>query len=244
MLVHSGLWGALRVAGDSAAAKVDTVLEALRAAVSEGTLILPTFTYSFCRGERFDVAETPSTVGAVTERFRRLPGVRRTTDPLFSTAVLGGLPAEWEARLYSVHDTDAFGEQSVFSYLRSVNAKMVFFGVGFEYATFVHHVEQRLGVPYRYPKDFHGVVRDGGAEVPVTARYFVRPLDGDIEVHLDPLAEALLAEGKAASATLALGPALLVTDAWSIEETIRRKLEENPSFLLRRGHPASSASPT
>lgn len=244
MFVHSGLRGALRVSGDSAAEKMSTVLEALGGAVDDGTLILPTFTYSFCREEPFDVVESPSTVGVLTERFRRLPGVRRTTDPLFSTAVRGPLPAEWEDRLYSIRDTDAFGEQSVFAYLRSVNAKLLFFGVGFGYATFVHHVEQRLGVPYRYAKDFHGVVRDGGVEVPVTARYFVRPLNGDVEVYLDPLSDALLAAGVAAAEELPGGPTLLVTDAWAIEETIGRKLRENPSFLLRRGHPAPPAAPT
>src|SRR5206468_7558871 len=121
------------------------------------TCALP-ISYSFCNGEPFDIRESPSTVGALSERFRMLPEVRRTADPIFSTAVMGRVPPEWERPLFAVGDRDCFGEESVFAYLRRSSAKLAFFGVGFEFCTFVHHVEQLLGVPYRYMKDFSGTV--------------------------------------------------------------------------------------
>jgi aminoglycoside 3-N-acetyltransferase len=240
LFVHAGLRGALRLAGDSPAAKVDTAITGLREAVADGLLVMPTFTYSFCRGEEYDPVRTPSAVGTLSERFRLLPGARRTTDPIFSAVLLGPLPESWE-HLFEVRDTDCFGERSVFAMLRERRSKILFFGVDFGYATFVHHVEQRLGVPYRYMKDFHGAVVQGGQRAPVTARYFVRDLGGDVEVYLDALGHELLASGGARTATLPEGPALLMTDTVAIEEAIVRKLRDNPSFLLRRGHPEVEA---
>ncbi|EAJ5678338.1 acetyltransferase, partial [Campylobacter lari] len=44
----------------------------------EGTLIMPTFTYSFCKNEVYDNLNSKSTVGVLTEYFRKWGGVKRT----------------------------------------------------------------------------------------------------------------------------------------------------------------------
>jgi len=132
LFVHSGLKGALRLAGATRDEKLATLADGLRESVPDGLLILPTFTYSFTGdGEPFDVASSPSTVGVLTEYFRTLPGVRRTADPLFSCGVLGELPEPWARRLYGVGDVDAFGEHSVFAMLAELDAKILFIGVDF-----------------------------------------------------------------------------------------------------------------
>jgi len=237
LFVHADVRCALRVAGDSIERKVDTLIDALDAAVPRGVLAMPTFTYSFCRGEQFDVDATPSTVGLLSERFRRRPGVRRTVDPIFSAALRGTLPDAWERDLFEPGDQDCFGERSVFALLRESRAKLAFAGAGFEYCTFVHHVEQQLRVPYRYPKDFTGKVVSGGAAHDVRARYFVRRLDEDVETLLGPLGDALLAGGGARRAVLAGGLPLIVAEAAAVEAVACRRLADNPDFLLERGHP-------
>jgi aminoglycoside 3-N-acetyltransferase len=235
--VHAGLQTALHVAGRTPAEKLDTVLDALHLAVPEGVLALPTFSYSFTRGEEYDVTSSPSTVGVLSERFRSRAGVRRTADPIFSTAIHGSLPPGW-AHLFEPGDTDCFGERSVFGYLRHVDAWLLFVGVGFAYCTFVYHVEQRLRVPYRYFKEFGGTIRDGDRLVPARARYFVRDLEADVENWFDPLAAAMVESGAARRARLARGPALLLTSARAVESEATRRVRENPDFLLRRGHEA------
>jgi aminoglycoside 3-N-acetyltransferase len=236
LFVHSGLRSSLRVAGATAHEKLATVLEGLRGAVPAGTLVLPTFSYSFCRGEVFDVDATPSTVGALSEWFRRRQGVRRTAEPIFSAAVEGPVAAEWNAPLFTVSDKDCFGPESIFAYLRATEAKLLFYGVGFESCTYVHHVEQTLGVGYRYVKDFAGTVRAGGVQAHVTARYFVRNLDDDVEVYLSPLGERLQCRGGAQTVVLPGGPRLLLTNAAAVGAEVERALAENADFLLRRGH--------
>jgi len=231
LFVHSDLRCALRVAGAAVDEKVDTVLDALVDAVGDGVLGMPTFTYSFCRGEKFDLDASPSTVGLLTERFRQRPGVRRTADPLFSAALLGPIPDAWRD-LFEPGDTDAFGDRSVFAFLREQRAKLAFLGASFEYCTYVHHVEQRLGVPYRYFKDFRGEV----AGRAVTARYFVRRLDQDVETRLSPLGDSLLARGRARRIALP-GMSVTVVSAEAVDGATAERLSENPDFLLARGHP-------
>jgi aminoglycoside 3-N-acetyltransferase len=242
LFVHAGLQSALRVAGDGREAKMGTVLDALDAAVPDGVLMLPTFTYSFCRGEDFDVARSPSTVGMLTESFRGRPDVRRTPEPIFSVAVRGRLPGAWEERLFRVGDVDCFGEDSVFAYLREADAKLLFFGVGFEFCTFMYLVEQRSHVSYRYFKDFSGDVVDGPRRERVTASYYVRRLDEDVENAFLPLAGELLARGLAVETRLPRGPRLLYAPARAVHDVAVEQLARDPEYLLTRGHREPLAS--
>lgn len=242
LLVHSGLKGALRLAGDTREEKLVTLTAGLRDSVPDGLLILPTFTYSFTRSEDFHLRDSPSTVGILSERFRALPGVRRTTDPIFSCALLGELADPWGERLLRIGDHDCFGPHSIFGLLAQADAKLLFLGVGFGMCTFVHHIEQHLRVPYRHLKDFHGTVLDGDQRRDVTARYFVRDLDADVESHFTPLGDALLAAGEARQLQLDRGPGLYLTSARAVAARIEHTLSTRPDYLLRRGH-AARASP-
>ena len=54
-----------------------------------GTLIVPTFTYSFCKNETFDPDLSQSTCGPWSEYVRTQSTARRSLDPLFSVAAIG-----------------------------------------------------------------------------------------------------------------------------------------------------------
>jgi aminoglycoside 3-N-acetyltransferase len=236
LFVHGGMQSALRVAGETREQKMDTVIDALEAAVPEGALMLPTFTYSFCADEDFDVELSPSTVGMLSEHFRHRPGVRRTPEPIFSVAVQGPLPEDWERRVFAVGDVDCFGEDSVFAYLYVCNANLLFFGIGFEYCTFLYFVEQRLGVDYRYFKDFRGDVVARGDRTAVTASYFVRDIEAGVENSFLPLAEELRSRGLVSEARLPRGPRILRCRARDVHDVAVDKLREQPDYLLTRGH--------
>lgn len=55
----------------------------------DGTLIIPTFTYSFCKNLVFDKKNSKGVVGVFGEYFRHLDGVWRTNDPIFLWLFLG-----------------------------------------------------------------------------------------------------------------------------------------------------------
>lgn len=240
LFVHSGLRQALKVDGRTREQKLTTIVTGLRGAVPEGALIMPTFSYSFTKGEDYDVDATPSTgVGVLPEFFRAQEGVRRTTDPLFSAAVAGRVLPEWEECLFGIRDVDSFGDGSVFAYLYEIDAKLVFFGVPATANTYVHHIEQRLAVPYRYSKEFRGRVTAGGSSGDVTASFYVRDLEGDVEVYLAPLGDDMLRSGRARATAMEGGPSVYVATARAIAEQCEEGVAANPDYLLRRGHPGA-----
>ena len=108
----------------------------------EGTLVIPTFTYSATKGEPFVVEETPSTVGDLTEYFRKQPGVHRSRDPIFSVAIHGAKAKEFA----HVEVGDAFGPKSVFGLLDHYNAGIACLACSLDRITFTHYVEQIFGV--------------------------------------------------------------------------------------------------
>ena len=236
VFLHSDVRRCGRVEGRLPEQKLDTVLRGLVDAIPAGVMILPTFTYSFCRSEPFDVAESPSTVGGLTDRFRVWPGVRRTPEPIFSTAIRGSLPEAWEQRLMRIGDKDCFGPDSVFAYLHERDALLVFLDASFQACTFVHHIEQRLEVPYRYPKLFEGEVRAGPEHRQVRVSYLVRRLEQDVVTDALPLWEALVQGGHTRSAAIDRGPMLHGVRARVVSEIAARQIAENPDFLLERGH--------
>lgn len=233
LFLHSGMQYASRIAGDGRDGKLQTAVNGFAAAVADGVLILPTFTYSFCIGEVFDVDRTPSTVGMLTEHFRLQTGVRRTPEPIFSSAVLGRVPDPWHDHLFEVTDKDCFGAESIFGYLAHMDAKLVFFGVGFEYCTFVYFVEQALEVPYRYQKPFQGEVVHAGATTRVVASYFVRDLKAGVENDFSRLAADLLHHGGAKETRMAGGPRVLVTSAKAVLRVASEGVRSDSAYLLR-----------
>lgn len=69
-----------------------TIVAALRRVLgAAGTLAMPTHTVSHFGRPPYRARSTPSTVGAVTEAFRQMPGVRRSPHPTHSVAACGPL---------------------------------------------------------------------------------------------------------------------------------------------------------
>jgi len=96
----------------------------------EGTLIVPTYTFSFCRRETFDVQGTATAGGpwsptaAFLEYVRSRPGAVRSADPIHSVAGLGPRAAE----LLQGTAATCFGPGSVFERLHRAGAKICMIG--------------------------------------------------------------------------------------------------------------------
>lgn len=152
-----------------------------------GTLVLPTFTQSFTKGDTYSVTDTPSIVGALTEHFRTLPGVLRSRDPIFSMAAGGRYKREFAESGID----ESFGPDSAFGLLDKHNAWLVCLGCSLDRITFTHYVEQQHGVNYRYLKPFSGMIEENGQTVESTVQYYVRDLDRETSIDLSRLGEYL-----------------------------------------------------
>jgi aminoglycoside 3-N-acetyltransferase len=213
--------------------RLDRLIEAMEAAVGEGgTLVIPAFSYSFTKGEPFDVSNSPSMVGMVGERFRTRPNVVRTADPIFSFACRGPLARE----LCAIPVRECFGADSVFAALHRYNTHIVDLGCSMSRGgTFVHYVEAAHGVDYRYKKVFSGTVMShAGQASDCSVVYHVRDLSRRSGAHLQRLQSRLAEEGKLRNADVGRSRIVAVT-ANDLFDTAWKMLDENPVSLIEEG---------
>ena len=120
-------------------------------------IIVPTFTYSFCNNEIFDVRKSKTYMGALAEYIRKQNGRYRTLDPLLSLSV----PEKMKDKFINVPE-HSLGKGSGLDVIHNLNdVKFLFFGANQgECFTYVHYVEKMLNVPYRYDQEFTGMVID------------------------------------------------------------------------------------
>jgi aminoglycoside 3-N-acetyltransferase len=147
-------------------------LYGLIASLGVPTICFPTFTFSFCNGEDYNVQTSRSKMGALNEYVRGLPETVRSEDPLMSSVVVGQ-----DHDLVHNLGKDSIGANSTFDKLhhRGSGVKFLFFGVTVsDCFTYTHYVEERLNTPYRYSRAFTGRITNGSRSWQDTYRLFVR----------------------------------------------------------------------
>lgn len=127
-------------------------------------LIVPTFTYSFCNHERYDVTNSKTSMGAFNEYVRKIEGRYRTLDPLLSLSV----PESMGDYFRGYGGNHSLGVGSGLDAVHHLDGcKFLFFGAEMaDSFTYVHYVEKMLDVPYRFDMPFDGEVihEDGSIE--------------------------------------------------------------------------------
>mgnify|MGYP003877520601 CR=1 FL=1 len=136
--VHSSLSSFGYVEG-GADAVVDALLELVG---PEGTVMVPTFNHH--RARVFDIRETPSVNGAVTEALRRRPEAKRSLHPTHPYAAIGKDAEE----LTSEHlELRTFDIRSPLGKLARRGGYVVLLGVGMNVNTAAHVGETMAEVP-------------------------------------------------------------------------------------------------
>ena len=147
----------------------------------EGTLVFPTFNWSFCGGTPFDYHKTPAKTGSLCKTALERNDFRRTKHPIYSFAVWGKDTDD----LCALDNKSSFGNDSPFAYMVEKGYRNLFIDKELEHSfVFVHYAEQSVGNlhdNYRYLKDFTGEYTDGNGETSVrTYDMNVRALDKDV----------------------------------------------------------------
>ncbi|MBF0456642.1 MAG: AAC(3) family N-acetyltransferase [Nitrospirae bacterium] len=171
----------------------DVLQSFLNALGSKGTLLLPLFNFDFAKGIPFDIRNTVSRMGSLTEAGRKYPGAVRTGHPMASFAAIG-----YDAGLFeNLNNYSAYGSESPLAILKENNGKLSVLDLEDQDGmTFYHHVEEVAEVDYRYYKSFTGqyITYDGTTEVREYG-FYVRNLDLQVENQFNPMGELLWAEG-------------------------------------------------
>jgi len=163
---------------------VGQVLDVFVEAVGpQGHLLMPSMGYHsalidyLTRLKSFDVRRSPSTMGLMSEFFRRRPGVVRSAHPAHPI-LIAGPKAAWFAEGHE-RCMHSCGPGTPFEKLLEANGKVAFFNVSFAYITFFHFLEHRLvdRLPFRlyHEPPFVVPVVDGrGQPLEVKAMAFSR----------------------------------------------------------------------
>jgi aminopeptidase-like protein/aminoglycoside N3'-acetyltransferase len=196
-----------------------------------GTILAPSYTFSFCRQQVFDPDETPTAAGpwntftTLPEFLRRLPGAIRSRDPIFSNVGVGPRAAELLTNIPAV----CLGEDSVHARLRRVGGKICILGVGLYEAIFRHYVESVRRVPWRFDKLFTGKIREDGVERKEGWLYNVRIGAPNGNPAGEALEEIARETGLCRAAPVGAGE-MVAVDAEAYFQLASRELARDPWF--------------
>jgi len=211
------------------------VLEALMEQLGpDGTVIVPTFTYSCTSLGRAYVHEsTPSEVGPFTEYLRRLPHARRSLHPLFSLAGVGRNTRD----ILDDVGKSAFGPASPFSRLAHFDSVFLCLGASFgSSVTYLHHLEHCHGCNHRFHKVLETDVYRGGESQAGPWLAYVRFRGTDALPNLGAVERRLRSEGSLREACLDTGT-FQAAHLVDVDRVGYAMLAENPCAFVK--HPVT-----
>lgn len=211
--------------------KGDTVLDALMEYMQQGLLVLGSHTWNNVDEDNpvMDVLYTPSCIGAMTELFRKRPGVHRSLHPTHSLSAFG---ADAEAFLSGEEYINTpCGEGGAYHKLWQRNAQILLIGVNFGRNTYIHGIEEwdgAVGSISKKKTDLYVINHDGQRLYTPQYRHCA-PLGSEVFVKLEPqaLQENILTLGKFGDATGR------IMNAVPLRDMISPHLKADAGYLLR-----------
>lgn len=195
LLLHSSISRTLRrIAKMGGKPNPAIIIESFLKALGEsGTLLLPLFSFEFPKGVPFDIRNSPSQMGSLTEAGRQWPGAVRTGHPIYSFAVIGKKAEEFRG----LKNFSGYGRDSPFGILHRLGGRIGVLDLPDQDSmTFYHYVEESLNAPYRYHKTFTGhYVDEHGSQSVETFGLFVRRREDGVVTSVNPMGEILCEKG-------------------------------------------------
>jgi len=194
----------------------------------KGTLVVPTFSYSFCNGQIFDIKKTVSICGIFSEYIRKCKGVLRSDDANFSVVALGEKDEYFTKNVAN----NPFGKNSFCDRFLKSDGKFCNFNLD-SASTFIHYVEKSLKVPYRYDKAFPGIAMINGKKLNKTFYHYVYDLK---KLHNSPdftkFDKKAKEQGLVKTANLGKGQIVCIS-AKNTLELIKKEILNDSKFLIR-----------
>lgn len=207
---------------------LDTLADVLYK-LNVSTVIMPTYTFSFCNAEVFDREKSVSSMGALNEHLRTRHHWTRSCDPLMSNILYGK-----EHGLITNIGKNSVGRDSTFDLLAKSGLKVKFLFMGprvHDCFTYMHYLEDVKKAPYRYDFEFSGTIIDGERTYEDKYTLFIRD-DGVEAGGGAKIYENILIERGLAKFEFVGGGAITVLDLESAQETYLDLLEMSPNFYI------------
>lgn len=195
----------------------------------DGTLVVPSFTYSFGNDKKekvFDIDETSAPkMGVFSEYVRSLNDSHRSFDPMFSVSAVG---SKAEELVNNISD-ECFGKDSFWGRFQRINGRVCNFNFD-SASTFIHYVEKKLNVSYRRDQEFSGELVVNGQKYDKSVIYFCRDINkSQYRSYFKKFDEYAK---RTYSKVSNVGRGSIVTiSADETEKLIQKKIENEPYFL-------------
>ena len=168
---------------------------------SHGTLIFPTFTYSFGKDEVFMPHKSTSICGMLSDHTIFDQRFTRTLDPSLSVCSYGPLTP----KLITLNHRKPYSEHGVFKFFLDHDFKILALNRQ-PVSTLMHYSEFIFGVKYRFLKSFKGsILANDNTLVPYSSELFVRDLSVNNTPNFDLLAQQLRESGDSIYADIGNG---------------------------------------
>ena len=151
------------------------VFEALKKMIGKkGNIFVPTYSYSFTKKKNiFSPKYTKSDIGYFSNFFLKQKNVVRSNDPMMSIA---GIGPDVKDILLKIPN-NSFGANCVFErFLKLHKLKCCHVGLGFNWIPFLHYLDWKNNVPFRFNKILSGYIVKNKKRKKITWVYFARYL--------------------------------------------------------------------
>tara|TARA_B100000902_G_scaffold316947_1_gene308436 strand:+ start:146 stop:937 length:792 start_codon:yes stop_codon:yes gene_type:complete len=151
------------------------ILSSLRELIGlKGNIFVPTYSYSFSKKKKyFDPSSTKADIGYFPNFFLKQKNVVRSLDPMMSVAGIGPKSKKILLRI----SNNSFGKNCALERLLKVkNLKCCHIGLGYNWIPFIHYLDWKNKVPFRFDKIFYGYIKKKNKIKKVKWVYYVRHL--------------------------------------------------------------------
>ena len=139
-----------------------------------GNIFVPTYSYSFTKKNYlYNPLTTKSAIGYFPNFFLRQKKVIRSLDPMMSIAGIGPKCSEVLLKI----SNNSFGKNCALERLfRIKNLKCCHVGLGYNWLPFMHYLDWKNNVPFRFDKKFYGYIKNNNIKKKVEWTYNARIL--------------------------------------------------------------------
>lgn len=131
------------------------IIEAFKEYISDGLIIFPTHTWKYIQNDNdvFDVENTPSCVGMLTNIALKTEGFKRSLHPTHSVCAYGAKSEEYLN--YDLNSNTPVSPNGCFGVLNKLEAQILFMGAPLSKNTFIHSIEEEMGVHDRFTEHIY-----------------------------------------------------------------------------------------
>ena len=194
---------------------------------ADGTIILPAFTYSFCKGKVFDLKKDLSSVSSLSNYCIQNHIGYRTQDAIFSYVIISN---DIEDKSFSNVCFDIEGGLAGYALLK--NTKILMLGISFAWLTAFYSIDQELNVEHRFFKKFDGNILIDNKLYKKSFYYFCRHLVDNTINDNDLIHKKMLENDFAKEVALGTGK-IFAANMDKLFASFRSYVKQDPWYFLK-----------